>query len=620
MKLRMPAPVKARSRTKKAQRKARRLPYDGSLYSFSPNGIVSTRSYEPNRNLLTSIVDAKDGTTLSHKAYSYDAIARPTTRQINERCDSFAYNAKSELTAAQLGSDNYGYSYDNIGNRKTAQEIAEEITYATNYTNEYTAINDFTPEFDADGNQTKLQTSTGIWNVEYNAENRPTKFTSEDGSTIVEAAYDYMGRRAWKKVTINGVITYHQAFIYRGYLQIAAENLIEGKRWSEHLILWDPTQPNATRPLAIEQKGTWFTYGLDLSKNVTELYTSEGAIASTYTYSPFGAVETTGETATPLQWSSEIADEELGLVYYNYRHYNPTDGRWINRDPIGIKGGLNLYGFVGNRLWAIDALGVDMVVISGGCNPNPYGLLVVTQYFDSIITQFLSGALRKIGMDNFRDRRWDNFIAAAEEEIRKNKDNLSYGEELVWLVEYDTYRLRSLNDRNASDTYLKDIEKRAKNLGVRLEFYHSKTDLLARINSSQNPVYSLDSAGKFEKIYMNRLGDERISRFSYFGHGQAGSINPSMSFGNNRINDYSISSDDIKNNVINKATFMRGAIMISCGCNTATPPSDSEPSFREVWSGYFGEVLYGVNGKTLYHDPQNIQPEEGARWIPFNPL
>jgi len=36
------------------------------------------------------------------------------------------------------------------------------------------------------------------------------------------------------------------------------------------------------------------------------------------------------------------------LVYYNYRHYNPADGRWVGRDPIGESGGVNLYGFVGN--------------------------------------------------------------------------------------------------------------------------------------------------------------------------------------------------------------------------------------------------------------------------------
>ena len=41
-------------------------------------------------------------------------------------------------------------------------------------------------------------------------------------------------------------------------------------------------------------------------------------------------------------------DGELGLVYYNYRHYNPHDGKWTTRDPIGIEGGWNLYRFALN--------------------------------------------------------------------------------------------------------------------------------------------------------------------------------------------------------------------------------------------------------------------------------
>jgi insecticidal toxin complex protein TccC len=36
------------------------------------------------------------------------------------------------------------------------------------------------------------------------------------------------------------------------------------------------------------------------------------------------------------------------MYYYGFRFYDPGLQRWINRDPIGEMGGLNLYGFVGN--------------------------------------------------------------------------------------------------------------------------------------------------------------------------------------------------------------------------------------------------------------------------------
>ncbi len=128
------------------------------------------------------------------------------------------------------------------------------------------------------------------------------------------------------------------------------------------LITWDPTQPVATRPLAIQKDGTWYTYGWDLTKNICEVFGQNGYIRSTYAYTPFGSVTANGDVIQPIQWSSEYYDNELALVYYNYRHYNPTDGRWINRDPITEQGGWNLYGFVGNRLINyLDNLGKELI-------------------------------------------------------------------------------------------------------------------------------------------------------------------------------------------------------------------------------------------------------------------
>ena len=66
----------------------------------------------------------------------------------------------------------YGYSYDNIGNRKTAQDPAQELAYAANELNQYTRIEEnaeapFAPQYDASGHQTLIRPSTGIWTVAY---------------------------------------------------------------------------------------------------------------------------------------------------------------------------------------------------------------------------------------------------------------------------------------------------------------------------------------------------------------------------------------------------------------------------------------------------------------------
>ena len=96
----------------------------------------------------------------------------------------YGYNVRDELIAA----DEVSYAYDDIGNRTTA----EGKTYTANNLNQYTAIDDFVPEYDADGNQTLIQTSTGVWQVTYNAENRPILWEQDD--TVVTMAFDRMGR------------------------------------------------------------------------------------------------------------------------------------------------------------------------------------------------------------------------------------------------------------------------------------------------------------------------------------------------------------------------------------------------------------------------------------------
>ena len=79
--------------------------------------------------------------------------------------------------------------------------------------------------------------------------------------------------------------------------------------------------------------------------------TEKDHFAAHFEYSPFGKIISENRSMPEkfaFRFSSEYNDSETGLVYYNYRYYDANMGRWINRDPIGERGGNNLYGFVGN--------------------------------------------------------------------------------------------------------------------------------------------------------------------------------------------------------------------------------------------------------------------------------
>ena len=105
-----------------------------------------------------------------------------------------------------------------------------------------------------------------------------------------------------KKVTQNGTVASHERYLYRGYLQIAAQDMLDNRNVLRTL-LWDPLEPVATRPLALAQGASLYCYGVDFNKNVSEVFDAQGTIAAAYDYSPYGAVTSTGSLVQPVQWS-----------------------------------------------------------------------------------------------------------------------------------------------------------------------------------------------------------------------------------------------------------------------------------------------------------------------------
>jgi RHS repeat-associated protein len=242
-----------------------------------------------------------------------------------------------------------------------------------------------TLSYDLDGNLLE----DGLWTYKWDAENRLIEMTSTLPTTggftrlKLEFAYDYQGRRVEKKVTnlATSSVTTHRRYLYDGW-NLVGEFTVSGSTigamqrsytWGLDVAgtLGGAGGVGALVQLSVHDGSTVTDYypAYDGNGNVTALVRSNGTLAAAYEYGPFGEllraqVHDSAVADNPFRHATKFTDVETGLIYYGYRYYSPSLGRFINRDPIGEQGGINLYAFVGNdpvNRW--DYLGLNDTMI-----------------------------------------------------------------------------------------------------------------------------------------------------------------------------------------------------------------------------------------------------------------
>jgi RHS repeat-associated protein len=103
--------------------------------------------------------------------------------------------------------------------------------------------------------------------------------------------------------------------------------------------------------LNLKQGGNDYNYLYDGKGNVTALIDSTQSPVVTYAYDPFGVrMKQVGTFEQPYQFSTKPYDPQTGLSNFDFRYYNAGLGRWMTRDPLGERGGVNLYRAMGNDL------------------------------------------------------------------------------------------------------------------------------------------------------------------------------------------------------------------------------------------------------------------------------
>ena len=365
------------------------LHYDGSyltnmVYAL-PNGnqFVVALTRNASRKELVTHRDYSFGVqSVYWYATDYDIIGRPTNATDSvSLMREWQYNNRSELAAATIGTNLYGYSYDTIGNRLWSAANLATNTYVANTLNQYTSVGRGVLDppqtsaliYDADGNMT----GDGTYIYSYDAENRLKSITSAvetNGAIRVLNFYDHRNRRIRKIVqqlhstsvpppappsgTDEWLTLETHTFVWDGNNIILEKVEFADGTTRTFEYFWGLDKSGTEQGaggvgglLAVSLDGVFYIPCYDHNGNIVRYVSEVGTTVAQYIYDPYGnIIESSGPLADKFSFgfSTKYHDREIDMIGYQQRVYLPVLGRWLNRDPIEEADGENLYVFAGN--------------------------------------------------------------------------------------------------------------------------------------------------------------------------------------------------------------------------------------------------------------------------------
>ncbi len=168
--------------------------------------------------------------------------------------------------------------------------------------------------------------------------------------------YDSLGRRVAKQSEINGEVE-QKRFLWQGLRMLREET-----PGQNILYLYEP---GSYAPLArVEQvegeEQKVYYFHTDQIGTPLELTDSDGGIVWQATYRSWGEIEqlVVNKVEQNLRFQGQYFDGESELYYNTYRYYDPEIGRYITLDPIGIRGGINLFRYNLNPVMWVDPAGL----------------------------------------------------------------------------------------------------------------------------------------------------------------------------------------------------------------------------------------------------------------------
>lgn len=301
---------------------------NGRLSQFTLGSSLKTVVYDT----VSRITGITDGSYAGQDTgFGYDTLDRLNSHSGPTGARSWVYDAVGNRTSQQVGGASETYGYSSNSNRLLTKQVSGNPSLDRSY--QYTS----TGHTSTDGSNT------------YTYDARERLVAASNATATATYVLNPMGQRV-RKTVVQGSTTVVTYFVYDAAGRLVAEADANGQITQEHLWLGD-------MPVAVAlQNGTLYNVHADQLNTPRVLVSNNisNAVVWRWTSEPFGSsapeqdVDQDGIAVVyQLRFPGQYYDGETGLHYNYFRDYDDTLGRYVQSDPIGLKGGLNIYAYVG---------------------------------------------------------------------------------------------------------------------------------------------------------------------------------------------------------------------------------------------------------------------------------
>lgn len=259
--------------------------------------------------------------------------------------DTVAYDAWDRIIAVAyfkngVPLDSASWTFDVAGNIQNVKHF-QARTY-DNTTTRLLAMAGNTYAYDRAGGLDTATIGGNGWKYIYDALERLIA-VRKNGTILARYAYDVVGRRIVKRVYLGSNSGYLR-MVYQG-ADVSAEADSAGS-----LTLGYTAGVGIDNLIAIHvYSGSNDYYVIqDALHSVRGLTRRDGTWIASWRYGIYGlSLDSAGTApfAVRYRWAGRELDAETGLYYLRARYYDVSAERFIEEDPVGFAGGLNLYAY-----------------------------------------------------------------------------------------------------------------------------------------------------------------------------------------------------------------------------------------------------------------------------------